>query len=226
MKGCQQITDEIPDQVVCGDHPKVPRTLHQGAEQCVGVHGAGSDGRKLKLHFLEHAHPKAVPVLQHVGFVGQGQRRTQCFRPLESSPQQTENGCLGMNRKIRSAMFRGFALQAISPLGVFPEYLHMDIRSHDPFQGDMDIQHGCTGAVIHAKPQILPQAQQNILGMAAVRHPWVAHGAQKNRVKGVPEAHECFVRESLSRIQEMIRAMGKNLPFDLPVAVPGPLQQG
>ena len=102
--------------------------MHQGAEQGIGVHGAGGYFGMAPAQVLEDPQPKPVAMLEHVGLVGQGEGATLCGRSPEGRFQQTPHGWFRVDGEVHGPAWFGGALQTIGTFRVLTEDFDIEPR--------------------------------------------------------------------------------------------------
>ena len=165
------------------------------------------------LEILEHPDPQPVAVLQHIGLVGHGQGAAPGLGPGEGSFQQATHGLLGMHRQIHGATGLGGTLKAVGPLGVLTEDLKVEAHPACARKGP-------AGAEVHRQFQALAQAQQDLLGVASIRHARITHGPEEDGIEPVAQIRIGRLRQGLPRGEEVLRTIGQ--PHHLQAAPPCP----
>lgn len=226
LEGRQEVADQIAHVVVACDHAEGLGTLDQGAKQGVRMDGGGLNFRVGLFQLLEHPKPETMPVLQHIGLVGEVQGPPLGSGPMEGRFQQGADRGLRMEGEIGCPARGGLACKDVRPLGVLPEDLDVDVPGSNALEGNQMVCKGEAGAQVHAQGQILPQPQQDRLGVALVWNARIAHRPKQEGVEVVAQVFEGDLTEGFPRRQTMVGAVGEKGPCQGTAPVPGPGQQG
>ena len=167
--------------------------LNHQQRQRVDVEVARLDVRIVRPDFVKHALPQGVTLRHRITLVGHADPRAPVrARVIEGVSNDAVHAFVGVDLLLNGHFVLGASLEAaadahVQPFRVLAKHDEVHVGRSLPFERTQPLVQQLHRTIVDIEIQLEAGAQQNVAGVAVVRHPRIAERADQDRVELVPQ---------------------------------------